>query len=272
MKTGKKSAPILSYIFIAVVLFVYLFPLFYLLNTSLKGDLDYLKNPASITTAIHFSNYAIAWKSGNFGAYVLNSLFYTVMVVVISVLMAVLVSFPIARGYLKKSGAWYAFFMIGMFLPNGLIPFFQLMLKLHLYNTPWSFILNNLSFNFIFMMFTGYIKSIPADLDQAASIDGCGYIRYLFSFILPLMKPAIATGVIIVAIGVWNNIISAVIFFSDKRLYPVVLGLFRFYGQYTNNNTVLSAAVIIVALPLVFLYAFLQKYIVQGVTSGAVKG
>ncbi len=261
----------LGFLLLALIVFIYMFPLMYLVNVALKTPTDFLMNPSALTKHFDLHNFVNAWSRASVGKYLFNSVYYTASVTIISLLLALLAAFPISRKYTRGANVWYVFFLIGIFLPSGLIPQFQLMLRLGLFNNPLSFILTNINFVMIFILMVGYFKSLPADLDHAASVDGCGYFRFLFTIVLPLIMPVVATGAILISIGAWNNIIGAVIYLSDKSLYPVVLGLFVFYGSYSNEWTVLSAAIIIIALPLVVLYLSLQKYFIQGALSGAVK-
>jgi raffinose/stachyose/melibiose transport system permease protein len=263
---------ILVYAFVVFLVVLYLFPLLYAVNTSLMSKLDYMKNPVSIGTSVHFENYVNAFKKANFASYIGNSLFYLAICTSASVLMAVFLAFPISRKYLKYAGIVYAFFLAGLFLPDGTIPQFQLILMLKLYNTRLGYMLGLMGGGGIpLVFFVSYLKNIPVEFDEAASIDGCGYFRYAFKILIPLMKPAIASMAILTAIGVWNDIIRAMIYLSKENLFPVTRGLWAFQGQYQVDTTLQMAAMIMVAAPLVVLYIFLQRYIIDGVVAGAIK-
>jgi raffinose/stachyose/melibiose transport system permease protein len=121
------------------------------------------------------------------------------------------------------------------------------------------------------MFFVSYIKGLPKELDEASAIDGCGYFRYIFKILTPLMKPAISSMVILTTINVWNEIVNSLIFLSDEKLYPITRGLYVFKGQYSVQWTQLTAALIIVAMPLILLYLLMQRYIIDGVVAGGVK-
>ena len=117
-----------------------------------------------------------------------------------------------------------------------------------------------------------YIKSIPKELDESAAVDGCGYFRFVWSIILPLIRPAIATVTVLHAIGIWNDIVMPTIYLTDSNLYPITRGLIAFEGQYGSDWPALAAAVLMLMLPMLILFMFLQRYIIGGLTSGAVKG
>lgn len=261
------------YFFIAVLLVVYLFPLFYVFNTSLKTEPEFLKSTLSIASSFNFQNYIDAWNQANFGAYIFNSIFYMVICTSLSIILAILLAFPIARNYLKYGGLIYGLFLAGMFLPDGTIPQFKMLLSLDLYNTRLGYMLGFIGGGGVTLfMFVSYIKGVPKELDEAACIDGCGYFRYIFTILTPLMKPAIASMSILTALNVWNDIIRAVIYLSDENILPMTRGLYIFTGSFNNTWTLQMAALVIVAAPIIVIYIFLQKYIIDGTLAGGVKG
>lgn len=267
------SRKIVNYLLVAIVLFFYLFPLAFLVNTSLKTNAEFSSNPIGIVMNPHFGNFVSAWSRGNFGAYILNSVLYTGSAALIGTFISLVMGFPVSRGYLRHTKVWTALFVVILFLPNALITQFQLLLRLQLYDTRIGYILimaAGVGIGPILM--NGFVKSIPIELDEAASLDGISYWRYLFSFVVPLARPALATIFILQAIAVWNDIILATILLPDATKSPVTLGLFAFQGTYTSQWGLLASATMIVAAPLVIAYVFLQRYLVGGVLGGAVKG
>ncbi len=256
-----------------VFLIIYIYPLFFAFNTSIKTRQDYLRNPMGLTTTWHFANYPNAWNMAQFQNYIFNSIFYTVIITVLSILLSVLVAFPLSRKYIPASRVFYYLFLCGIFLPSGMIPLFQIILKLGLYNTRPGYILVMTGINSTSVFFYyNYIKSIPKDLDEAASIDGCGYLRYVFSCVVPLMKPALASMGVLNFINVWNDIIQSTIYLTDPAKYNITRGLFVFQGNYAVDVTIRAAGLFIVATPLIVLYVFGQRYIVDGIMAGGLKG
>lgn len=273
-----KSFTILSYAVIFVLLILYIAPLILVLNVSLKSYPEYLMNPIGLVKEIQWSNYVDAWTEGNFANYFINSLIYTVVATVLTIIVSVLGAFPVARGYVKWSGFIYLFFLLSQFLPNPMVSQYKLMLSLREnldffgYDTKLGYIILKTSgTGVVFMLFVGYIKSISRDLDEAAGMDGSGYMRYLFQMIMPLMKPVIATGVILTAIGIWNDFVGPIMYLPSKVNYPITFGLKEFKGQYGNNWPLLACGITLVAAPLMILYSFIQKYLVDGALAGAVK-
>ena len=282
-----------SYLILLVFAAVYIGPLLMLVNASLKTQTEYLLNPTALPEGLEFGNYTEAWDRANFPGYMLNSLIYTVVATTLFVITSVFVAFPIARGYVKGAGALLTLYVVALFLPPALIPQFQLMLNIGnwpvigdfisnvwfegsagsgLYNTRTGYIMLLLTNPIGLIILVNYIKSIPRELDESAAVDGCGYARFVFSILIPLIRPGIATVIVIHAIGVWNELILATIFLTNDDYLPITRGLVAFNGQYDTEWTQLAAALLMLMLPMLVLYMFLQRYIISGLTSGAVKG
>ena len=271
-KTKKLCQHIFVYMSIGLILLLFLVPLSYVFITALKTPMDFLREPLSFKFSPTFENFKIAWEEASLGTYLFNSIFYTVVATVVSLLCSLLLAYPIAREYIPFAKKLYTFLLLGMFLPNGAIMLFRMLVGVGLYNTRLGYIMSLITIGgFPTMFLTAQIKAIPKELDEAAVIDGCGYFRYFFSVIIPLAKPAIATTAMLVAIPIWNNISKAVMYLSDNRLYPVARGVYSFAGAYTTDWTSMSAAVVIVSMPLLILYLLLQRYIVTGLSAGSVK-
>ncbi|KQQ00527.1 sugar ABC transporter permease [Rathayibacter sp. Leaf185] len=255
------------------MLLCFVFPLLFLVNTSLKSTAEFYADPIGIVQHPAFENFGTAWVQGDFGAYVLNSVLYTFVAAGLGTAISVLLGFPVARGYLRFPRLWNGLFVVLLFLPNALVTQFQLLLHLNLYNTQVGYIvIMAASVGIGPILMSAYVKSLPRELDEAVAMDGAGYWRYLITFVLPLSKPAIATIFILQAIGVWNDIILATILLPDQQKSPISLGLYAFQGTYTSQWGLLAAATLIVAAPLIAAYIFLQRYLISGVVGSAVKG
>ncbi|MEJ5315028.1 MULTISPECIES: carbohydrate ABC transporter permease [Anaerolinea] len=261
-----------SYLVMIFFALLYIGPILMLVNTSLKTTPSFMKDATSLATELHFENFREAWIKANFPRYLLNSILYTFSATIIYILTAVFVAFPIARGYVKYSGVILTLFVIALFLPPALIPQFQLILNLGLYNNPIGYILLFLVNPIGIVILVNYIKTIPKELDEAAAIDGCGYARFVWTIVLPLIRPAVATVIVLHAIGIWNEVIAPTIYLTNKNYYPITRGLIVFQGVYGSNWPTLAAAVLLLTLPMLVLFLFLQRYIVSGLTAGSVKG
>lgn len=263
---------LVSYAILLLFAVFYVGPLLMLISASLKTLPEFFKNPTGLPEALSFENFTEAWSLANFPGYMFNSLIYTTVATAAFVTMSIFVAFAIARSYVKGAGALLTLYVVALFLPPALIPQFQLILNLGLFNTRTGYILLFLINPIGLIILVNYIKSIPTELDEAAAMDGCGYIRFVFQILIPLIRPAIATVTVIHAIGIWNELILATVYLTNDDLYPITRGLIVFEGVYGSDWPKLAAAVLMLMLPMLVLFMFLQRYIISGLTSGAVKG
>ncbi|MDE0515658.1 MAG: carbohydrate ABC transporter permease [Acidimicrobiaceae bacterium] len=261
-----------SYVILLVFAVLYIGPLLMLVTTAFKTLPEFFQNPTGMPESLRFENFTEAWNEAQFARYLINSVVYTTVATAVCVVTSVLVAFPIARGYLKGGKYILLLYVIALFLPPALIPQFQLILNLGLFNTRAGYILLFLVNPIGIIILVNYIKAIPRELDESAAIDGCGYYRFVFKIIVPLIRPAIATVTVLHAIGLWNELVLAIIYLTNDDLYPVTRGLIAFEGLYGANWPPMAAAVLILMTPMVVLFLFLQRYIVSGLTAGAVKG
>lgn len=261
-----------SYAILLAFTVLYLGPILMLVGTSFKTLPQFFKDPTGFPEQFSFDNFTEAWNLANFPRYMLNTVLYTSVATAIFVLTSVFVAFPIARGYFKGHKWVLTLYVIALFLPPALIPQFQLILNLGLFNSRIGYILLFLVNPIGIIILVNYMKSIPKELDESAAVDGCGYYRFVLTIIMPLIKPAVATVTVLHAIGIWNELIMPTIYLTNDDLYPVTRGLIVFEGVYGSNWPALAAAVLMLMIPMLVLFMFLQRYIISGLTSGAVKG
>ena len=267
-----RPSTLVIYFILLVFAAIYIGPILMLFITAFKTLPEFFKNPTGWPENFGFGNFTEAWDLANFPRYLFNSAFYTAVATAICVTTSVLVAFPIARGYFKGAKFLLTLYLVALFLPPALIPQFQLILNLGLFNTRTGFILLFLVNPIGIIILVNYMKSIPRELDESAAVDGCGYYRFIFTIIMPLIRPAIATVTVLHAIGIWNELILPTIYLPNDDLYPITRGLIVFEGLYGSNWPSLSAAVLMLMMPMLLLFLFLQRYIISGLTAGAVKG
>lgn len=263
---------IAAYIVLFIFAIMYIGPLYMLLNTSLKTLPEFFKSATALPETLNFGNFVDAWNQASFPRLLLNSAIYTAVSTTVYIITAIFVAFPLARGLVRGHKLIFTLFVIALFLPPALIPQFQLILRLGLYNNPIGYMLFFLINPIGIIILVGYIRTLPKELDESAAMDGCGYFRFVWQVIIPLSKPAIATVVVLHAIGIWNELILPTIYLTSEQYFPVTRGLIVFQGVYGSNWPTLAAAVLMLTVPMIILFLALQKYIVSGLTAGAVKG
>jgi len=263
---------IVTYVVLVLFAIIYAGPLLMLVNTSLKTLPEFMKDATGVSSSLNFENFVDAWNKASFPRYLTNTLIYTLSATTIYIVTAVFVAFPISRGYVKGAKVLLTLFVIALFLPVALIPQFQLMLGLGLYNNPIGYIMLFLVNPIGIVILVNYIKTLPRELDEAAAMDGCSYFRFVTTIVFPLIQPAIATVAVLHAIGIWNELILPTIYLTSKAYYPITRGMIVFQGVYGSNWPTLAAAVLIMTMPMLIIFLVLQRYIVSGLTAGAVKG
>ena len=263
---------IVGYVTVLIFGIFYLGPLLMLVSTSMKTLPEFFKSATGRPTSLNLTNFVDAWEQANFARLLINSVLYTAVSTTLYVITAIFVAFPIARGLVRGHKLIFTLFVIALFLPPALIPQFQLILRLGLYNNPVGYILFFLINPIGIIILVGYIRTLPKELDESAAMDGCSYFRFVWQIVIPLARPAIATVVVLHAIGIWNELILPTIYLTSKEYYPVTRGLIVFQGVYGSNWPTLAAAVLILTLPMLILFLFLQRYIISGLTAGSVKG
>lgn len=263
----------LNYALVIGLVCLYAFPLLFLLNTALKEPAEFVRNPSGLAQGFALHNFVDAWERGGFGGLVLNSALYALVCSTLSTMLSLLIAFPIARGYVRFSRIIGLLFVLALFLPNVLITQFQLILQLGLYNSRIGYMLLLISSLGIGpLLIIGYLRSLPRELDEAAAMDGCGYFRYVWTFVVPLCKPVLTAVFILQTIAIWNDIIGATIYLSSPDLKTVSQGLFAFYGQNGKNEwALLAAATLIVAAPLIVVYLAFQRFFISGALKGSLK-
>jgi len=261
-----------KYAIVLVLALIYVVPMLVLVNTAFKTPNGFISNPTGLTKTVSLANFISAWNEGDFAAYIGNSVLYTFVVAGLGTLLSLLIAYPVARRYVPVASWLLGLFVVALFLPNSIPTQFELLLHIHLYNSRIGYMLVLLAGLGVGpLLITGYIRSIPYELDQAAAADGCGYFRYLFMFIAPIARPVLMTSFLLQAIYVWNEIILATIYLPSNNKLPVSAGLFAFYGQYTDQWSLIAAATLIICLPLIAVFLVLQRYFVAGALSGAFK-
>ncbi len=275
-KSKKVAINTLIHILLISVSITCLYPLLWMIVSSLKTQDMIFKDISLIPHQFRLENYVLAWKEGGFGRNFFNSIIYTVSVVFGIVIISSMAAYAFSR--LKFVGSKFLFimFMAAMMIPipGSFVALYVLLNKLHLRNTPIGYILCMINVGLstsIFLLKTFFDK-MPKELEDAARIDGCSKIGIWWHVALPLAKPVLAVVIVFNALAVWNEYILALIIFDNRKFMPLQVALQTFQGEFVTNYPLLMAGLTITALPIIIVYLLMQKYIVKGVTQGAVVG
>ena len=278
----KKIAHALMWALLLVLFICFIFPFLMVIINVFKDKSDITRDPLSLigaTKGFILTYFPEAMKKMNFWNVFANSLIVTVCATVLTILVSAMTAFVIVR-----NGKWkFCTLMFSLMIASMVIPFQVLMVPLvsvyggtlGVLNHRITLILMHVGFSvsMAMFMFHGSIKTnIPLELEEAATIDGCSRWQTFWKVVFPLLKPTVATVAIINAMAYWNDYLLPSLVLTKKDLYTIPIATQAFYGTYSTDIGLVMAALLLAMLPILILYVFLQRYIVQGVTAGAVKG
>ncbi|MCQ6561458.1 carbohydrate ABC transporter permease [Paenibacillus mendelii] len=280
VRIGRKPFSLTRVIVIALlsVLFVtQLYPLLWLLIYSLKNNEEILSGRFfSLPASPQWVNFTNAIESGNYFKYLFNSLFVTSVTMIGVLLLSTLTSFAIGRFRWRYGQAVLVLFLVGMMVPMQatLLPLMIIFKNMGILNTHLSLILPYIAFQTPIAVFilSGFMKSIPHEIEESAVVDGAGIFRIFRSIILPISVPPMMTVCILTFINIWNEYILAATFISSERLKTLPFGVNSFVSQYSVNYGAIGAFLVLGALPVIIIYFLLADKITKGMVAGAVKG
>lgn len=229
-----------------------------------------------IPTPFTLDNYKNMLASMGFDKYFFNSLFVSVLTTAIVMVVAIWGGFAISR--YKFRGKKFTFFLllITQMLPGVviLIPLFTVFNSLGLINNLWSLVITNTTVNlpFCMIMMSGFFSGIPATLEEAAQIDGCSIWKAVFRIVVPAIMPGIVSSAAFAFVNSWNEFVYALNFINDSSKFTLPVGLSMMKGEFTVNYGGLAAGTIVALIPVLLVFCYIQKYLVQGLAAGSVKG
>jgi len=219
-------------------------------------------------------NYITVLSKPYFWRGLRNSLIITTFATVFVNLFASMSAFIIQRKEGKLGKILYFALFAGIIVPISIIPTIQLMMQTKIHNTYIGIILFYVAINLPFSVFllAGFMKTVPREIDEAAVIEGCSYPRLFMLLIIPLLRTPIVTSTIVTVTAIWNDFTAPFYLISDSKKWPIVISVYNFVSQYYTNWGTVFAFMMMVILPVLVVYALLQKHIIASLTTGAVKG
>lgn len=275
--TGSKN--IVLCIISVFLLVVLLFPLIWMFITSLKNEAEIFVNPPTFYPhVINTKSYAAQVETGDFNMFqsFANSFIIASGSMFIAVVLAVPASYAIAKYRFAGRGAVLLGFLVTQMLPVSVLltPMFIMFKRMNVYNTWWAAILADATIGIPFsvLILKNYFASIPKELEEAAYIDGCGRFGAFIRVLVPVAKSGVVVCAIFSFLYAWGDLAYGMTFILDQPKRPITAGIFNFMGQYGTKWSYLSAFAIVSIIPVAIIFIFMQKYIIAGMTNGAVKG
>ncbi|GAA3401428.1 carbohydrate ABC transporter permease [Paenibacillus hodogayensis] len=264
-------------IFLSALVVTQLYPLLWLVLYSLKSNEEILSGAFfAPPSSPQWKNFTDAIQAGHYFQYLKNSLFVTTLTMAGVLLLSTLASFAISRFKWRYGQAVMLVFLIGLMIPlqATLLPLMIIFKNMGILNTHLSIILPYMAFQTpiaVFIM-SGFMKSIPAEIEESAVMDGAGIMRIFVNITLPISVPPMMTVSILTFINIWNEYILAATFISAERLKTLPFGVNSFVSQYSVNYGAIGAFLVLGALPVILIYFLLADKITKGMVAGAVKG
>lgn len=270
LSIGRAAANLLA----MIVSLVVLIPLVVLLLNSFKTVGESNLMSLSLPTVWQPQNYATVIERGKLVSSFLNSLLYSTCSVIIIIIAVSAAAYVISRNNRGANRFQYYFIISGLAIPINNVALMKVMQVLHLVNTQSGIILLYAAINIPLSLFLayGFVDTIPRDIDEAGIIDGCSPVRLFFNVIFPLLTPMMATLFVLNFMAVWNDFTMPLYYLNKTSEWPMTLAVYNFFGAFENSKNLVSADIVLTIAPVLVVFIFGQKYIVGGVSSGAVKG
>jgi raffinose/stachyose/melibiose transport system permease protein len=253
---------------------VVVIPFYMIVVDSFKNQREAAQFGLGLPSVAQLSNYREVLASGGILKGYINSLIVAAFSLTLVSITAALAAFSIQRNGTRLTNTIYYFFVVGLVIPVAIVPTIKLMMTLRVHNTYVGMILyySAVLLPFAVFLLTGYLKTLPRELDESAGLDGCRPLRIFTTIVLPLMQPALVTSCLLTIMTIWNDFLGPFYLLSDSDKWTVTVTVFAYIGKFNTNWGSVFADITIVIVPILVFYFLLQRYIVEGMTAGALKG
>ena len=253
-----------------------IFPVLWMIGSSFKTSAEFNQSIITLPKTLVFKNYIDAFRISHMGTYTLNSMFNAIISLVFIMLIAFITGYFLSRFKFRGRNLIYYTFLFGMLIPVPalLIPLFIQFKSLGLFDQRFTLIIPYVAFALPFSVFLveSFVTSVPKEMEEAAMIDGSGFLRMLFQIIMPLCTPILTTVAILQFFSKWNEFPFALVLVNSERFKTIPIGLLNFSSQFSTNYPMKMAALTLAILPVIVIYLVFNKKIIEGMTSGAIKG
>lgn len=280
--TPKKRVSVGSVVWnivLLVIILCSLVPVLWGILLSLKTNTEIMLEPFALPETPRWENYVNAFHGVPYGRMLKNTFFVIAIALPTSLVVVTCGAFALGRmqiGRGRMQGFLYKFFLMGIILPGQvmLFPIYMMIVKMGIFDSLWGIIVPNLACGSAMglMLLSSAFRAIPRELDEAAIVDGCGFTRLLVQVLVPVVSPAIATLTILNFLALWNSFLLARVVLNTEEVRMISQAVMYFKGEYSTDYALTMAGTMILVIPQLAVFVACQKWIVEGVTSGAVKG
>ncbi len=273
------AGAVIGNLLLFLLVFAFAVPVLWLIYLSLKTNTEIMTSPLAPPRSVQWVNYLDAFRTVPFLSMITNTAIVIAVSVPVAMLLAVFAAFALGRmrfGTGKLQNWVYTYFVCGVIMPTCvmILPIYLVMVKLKLYDTLWSTIYTHIGWTApmnMMIMVSGF-KSIPDSLEEAAVIDGCNIWQLLFRILVPIARPVISTAFIMTFLACWNDFPLAKIMLNSPSVRTLSIAAAYFKGQFSTNYALMTAGCVILIAPQLLIFTVFQRFIIEGVTAGAVKG
>jgi raffinose/stachyose/melibiose transport system permease protein len=261
--------------FIAIVVcLIMVIPVYLIVTNAFKSAVQASSMGIELPATIYLDNLSTAIDKGKLAVSFLNSVLYSSSSTILATLFAAMAAFVLSRNPTRLNRFLYFFLIMGIALPINFFTLTKIMQVTHLINTKVGIIILYTATQIPFSVFLiyGFVDSVPRELDEAATIDGCGPTQLFVQIFLPLLTPVLVTTGLLSFLGVWNDFLYPLYYLNNSANWPMTLAVYNFFGQYQQSWNLVSADILLTILPVIVVYLVGQRFILSGLTTGAVKG
>lgn len=263
-----------NHLLAAVVSLIMITPVYLVVVNSLKTKAEASSMGVELPAVPQWQNFATVIERGKLVTAFGNSMLYAVAATAIGVTLAALAAYVLSRRRTRFNRLVYFFIVMGIAMPTNFVTLTRVMQVTHLINTQIGIIVlyaaAQIPFN-VFLIYA-FVETLPRELDEAAIIDGCGPGRLFLYVVYPLLTPVLITAGVLNLLGIWNEFLLPLYYLNRSTYWPMTLAVYNFFGQYQADWSLVSADVVLTILPVIIIYLFAQRFILAGMTAGAVKG
>ncbi|MCK9857525.1 carbohydrate ABC transporter permease [Paenibacillus sp. ATY16] len=271
-----RSTRLLVFIAVAAVAAVFLFPLYVAVLMALKSAKQTFDSFYALPPSLDLANFVHAWDTSKYPTAFLNSVIITVLSVLLILFISALSGYAIARGNKPLYNFFFLLFLSGMMVPFQvtMLPLYQLGKSLDMLNNYWGIVVIYGGFGVQsgVLFFTGFVRGISREIEEAARIDGCSTPGIFVRIVMPLLKPVTATVLVLNALYIWNDFLLPLLYLQSKDFRTIPLQQYFFFGQYSSDLNLAFAYAVMGLIPIIVFFLFMQRFIIKGIAAGAIKG
>ena len=249
-------------------------PIYLLIVNSLKTKSEASSMGVEFPAALQWSNFAVVIEKGKLATAFANSMLYAIAATLIGTMLAALAAYVLSRNRTRFNRGIFFLIVAGIAMPTNFVTLTKVMQLTHLINTQFGIILLYAATQIPFSVFLIYafVETLPRELDEAAIMDGCNPPRLFFSIILPLLTPVLVSAGVLNLLNIWNEFLLPLYYLNRSTHWPMTLAVYNFFGQYSADWSLVAADAVLTILPVIIIYLLAQRFIISGMTTGAVKG